>query len=36
MADNEEIMPSRIGKQLKINYLTVFLFVIPALKPYIG
>ena len=36
MADNEEIMPSKIGKRLEINGLPGFLFGIPTLKPYIG
>jgi hypothetical protein len=36
MADNEEIMPSKFGKLLKISRLPAFWFGIPVLKPYIG
>jgi hypothetical protein len=36
MADNEEIISSKIGKLLKISRLTAFRFGIPVLKPYIG
>ena len=36
MPDNEEFIPSNIGKLLKISYLPGFSFGIPVHKPYIG
>ena len=36
MADNEEIIESQNGKLLKTSRLTMFLFGIPLMKPYIG